>query len=556
MKKLSFSFNFIALLLLGLIVGSCSKEGDVDAKSGSFVLKSLDVVCDYSKTNYVNVPFAGRDYKLNVTSSGDVTWSVEVVKGDIVTVTPEGEQKGDGEITISVAANPNKIPGKKAEVLIKNSLNEDKCRLVFEQIEKVLYIPQETYVSKDPATFDDKNSDFNKLYMKEGDNVALFWQKSLGRNPQSGPRPFNPDKMLRLLEDAYSFMKNELHFCNVENSVTDKYKLLAWVRDDNEGGATGGGHNPVGEINIRPHHETAINLLYHEVSHSFQFMSEFEGSFPRTTRWWMQGGPYEMTSQWTLLRRSPNWIDQEYNQFELYVSKSHLSFACTDLQYQNPYMFEYWANKHGVDIMSRLWLEGQNKDLDENIKHGLNIIKIYKRITNITQEQLSAEMYDAAARFMTWDIPTIDKAYSARGANAQTCVLKKRSDTYMIVPERCPGNYGYNGIKLKVPSAGTEVKVDFKGILSNSDYKISDVTYAEWRYGLVAVLKNGSRVYGEPSKERTGTVSMEIPENTAYLWLVVAATPKKIFDINSSHQWPYQFTLKNTEPDTSKCTVE
>ena len=115
MRKLSFLFNFIPLLLLGLIVESCSKEGNVNAKSGSFVLKSLDVVCDYSKTNYVNVPFAGRDYKLNVTSSGDVTWSVEVVKGDIVTVTPEGEQKGDGEITISVAANPNKILGKKAE---------------------------------------------------------------------------------------------------------------------------------------------------------------------------------------------------------------------------------------------------------------------------------------------------------------------------------------------------------------------------------------------------------------------------------------------------------
>lgn len=49
---------------------------------------------------------------------------------------------------------------------------------------------------------------------------------------------------------------------------------------------------------------------------------------------------------------------------------------------------------------------------------------------------------------------------------------------------------------------------------------------------------------------------MNIPENTTYLWLVVAATPKKIFDIDSSNQWPYQFTLKNTEPDTSKCTVE
>lgn len=33
-------------------------------------------------------------------------------------------------------------------------------------------------------------------------------------------------------------------------------------------------------------------------------------------------------------------------------------------------------------------------------------------------------MYDAAAHFMTWDIPTIEKAYSARGANTHTCVLK------------------------------------------------------------------------------------------------------------------------------------
>lgn len=555
MKKFGLLLNLILLLPLGLIAGSCSKEENVEGKDGTFGVSSTDLVCDYSKTVYVNVPFAGKDYKINVTSSGDVTWSADIVSGDIVTVTPQGEQKGDGEITISVAANPDKTPGKKAEVLITNSLNENKYRFVFEQIEKILYIPDKTYVSNDPSSFDDENSAFNKKYMKEGDNVALFWEKSLGRNPQAGPRPFNPDKMLSLLEDAYNFMKNELHFCNVTNSITDKYKLLAWVHDDNQTGATGGGNYPVGEINVRPEQDESVNLLYHEISHSFQFMSEFEGSFPRTKNWWMQGGPYEMTSQWTLLRRSPNWIDQEYNHFELYIAQSHLSFACTENQYENPYMFEYWANKHGVDIMSRLWLEGQNEDLDENSEHGLNIVKIYKRITNITQEQLNAEMYDAAARFMTWDIPTIEEAYAARGANAHTCVLKKRGETYTIVPERCPGNYGYNGIKLKVPSAGTKIEANFKGILTGSDFAISDVSYAEWRYGIVAVLKDGSRIYGEPSNKQSGTVSMDVPENTAYLWLVVAATPKKIFDINSSHQWPYQFTLKNTEPDTSKCTV-
>ncbi len=74
-------------------------------------------------------------------------------------------------------------------------------------------------------------------------------------------------------------------------------------------------------------------------------------------------------------------------------------------------------------------------------------------------------MYDAASRFITWDLPRIEMAYAARGANVHTCQLVQLGVTYRISPERCPSNYGYNGIKLTVPEAGTTVKVNFRGII-------------------------------------------------------------------------------------------
>ena len=46
-------------------------------------------------------------------------------------------------------------------------------------------------------------------------------------------------------------------------------------------------------------------------------------------------------------------------------------------------MFEYWANKHGVEIMSRIF---QETTLDDKTESGqLNFIKTYKRLTHINQ---------------------------------------------------------------------------------------------------------------------------------------------------------------------------
>ena len=110
-----------------------------------------------------------------------------------------------------------------------------------------------------------------------------------------------------MAEEVYDFMKYDLYFGNKEESVTNKYKLIVYVINDSEGGATGGGNYPVGELAIRPHHSGNPNMVYHEVSHSFQYLALWDSGIKDA---WFPGPIFEMTSQWTLLRRSPEWIDQ------------------------------------------------------------------------------------------------------------------------------------------------------------------------------------------------------------------------------------------------------
>lgn len=64
--------------------------------------------------------------------------------------------------------------------MITNNANDDTYRFVFTQVEKVLLIPEHTMIGQSgPELFENENSKFNKHYMKESDNVALFWENHL-----------------------------------------------------------------------------------------------------------------------------------------------------------------------------------------------------------------------------------------------------------------------------------------------------------------------------------------------------------------------------------------
>jgi hypothetical protein len=103
--------------------------------------------------------------------------------------------------------------------------------------------------------------------------------------------------------------------------------------------------------------------------------------------------------------------------------------------------------------------------------------------------------------------------------------------------------------------------LNFKGIVAAED--VNAVKKAGWRYGFLASLKDGSRVYGDVHKDKEGTATFKVPENTEYLWLVVMGAPTEHRSTgmgmrrsrrrggSSGEQWPYQIKLTGTTLDDS-----
>jgi hypothetical protein len=83
---------------------------------------------------------------------------------------------------------------------------------------------------------------------------------------------------------------------------------------------------------------------------------------------------------------------------------------------------------------------------------------------------------------------------------------------------------------------------------------------AGWRYGFVASLKDGSRVYGDMYRDAEGKAVFKVPENTEYLWFVVSGAPIEHWPVvmrwgrnaekTPEEMWPYQvkFTGASVAP--------
>lgn len=539
------------LLIVSTLLISCSKGEDATdtnpSGAESFQLTSEEFNCVNNVT--ICVPYAGKTYSIDVKVAADVTWSVTAYSKSLLTVSPEGVQKGNGTIQIVVISNPMKVEGRTGKVVIQSSANNTEFTINFEQKEKAIFFPDNCVGNKQTnADYQNPTSTFNVHYMVEGDDIAFLWDRGLGLNPTK----FDKNKALAAAQQTYDFLMDELGFSNRTTSCANKYKLLMFVQKENQSAAYAypDNKNKITIINLGPNHlitseeNKRYGIFYHEMCHCFQFMAYLDGAFH------MNGPINEMTSQWALLRKFPNWMDLETGHLTAFMELTHLAFGHEMNGYHSPYVLEYWENKRGPKFVSRIWKEAIESD-------GNDPVATYKRIANITQEQFNDEMFEAYSHFITWDIPSIKDA-SAKYANKHTTKLTVVNDkTYRISPERCPQNYGYNGIKLIVPAANTKVTLLFKGLSGVQGFNIINGEERGWRYGFVAMKKNGERVYGDVGKAETGKLEFTVPENTEYLWLVVMGSPTKhrkhIVDNKdeTDSQWPYQFTLFNTDPDPS-----
>ncbi len=428
-----------------------------------------------------------------------------------------------------------------------------------ETAEKALYLPERA--SRVPADndYNDVDSEFCFTRMVQGDNVAIFWSKEYGDDPLANPderRRFDIKHMLNECERFYSYYVNDLKLVQKGRSVSDKYKLLVYVFGGEGGTAFGGGvDNKVGALwtpAVRVN-RTPYGVLAHEMVHSFQFMGRLDNDGRG-----IGGAINEMSAQYGLWQVYPEWMTFENYHLVDFMKQTHYAFLHAINMYHSPYVLEYWSNKHGKEFFG---------DLCRAIQPGEDVVAVYKRVTELSQEQFNDEMFDACRRFITWDMKRIEQV-AKRYANQHSCTLADVNDGwYRIPPANCPQNYGYNGIKLKVPAAGTKVVLDFKGVAGAEGYSAVQTEKAGWRYGFVASLNDGSRVYSDVWRDPEGTAAFEVPQDTEYLWLVVMGAPTEHWPVpsrrrggsrrgsgdgpNAEEQWPYQIKLAGTTLDDS-----
>jgi hypothetical protein len=421
---------------------------------------------------------------------------------------------------------------------------------------KEVLIPQK--INRVPADndFDNPDSEYCYKHSRQSDNFVMFWAKEFGDDPstnQEQNKRFDPDFAIRECERFYTYYTDTLKWVEKDKSYASKYKFLIFVIGGPGGTAFGGSiENKIGALwtPATRVNRTPYGVLAHELGHSFQAIVRADGASS-----FRGGAIHEMTSQYMLWQVYPEWMTFENYHLNDFMKATHLAFLHEDNMYHSAYVLEYWSNKHGVEFVGKMWRETKGDE---------DPVLTYKRLTNISQEQFNDEMFDACRRFVTWDMPRIDQV-AARYANQHSTSLAADDGWYKIAPDKCPQNYGYNAIKLKVPEADTKVTVDFEGLVGADGYRSVQPEKAGWRYGLLASKADGSRVYSDMSSKAPGKGEFTVPADTKFLWLVVMGAPTEHWihvgrgrggggagpKTDTGEQWPYRVKLTGTAPDDS-----
>jgi hypothetical protein len=416
---------------------------------------------------------------------------------------------------------------------------------------KELYMPAKTWKVPENNDYTNNNSEYSNQRKAESENIAVYWSKEFGDDPSKNAdstKRFTIDEALKECERFYNYYVNDLKFVEKGHSYTDKYKVLFYVIGGKGGTAFGGGAEdkigvlwtPAARMNKAPY-----GALAHELGHSFQYLVHADGAWGFTSSPEGSHGQsiFEMTSQYMLWQVYPEWMVFENYHLVDFMKQTHLAFLHEKNQYHSPYVLEYWSDKHGIDFMGKLW-RGATK--------GEDAVMTYKRLNSISQQQFNDEIFDAARKFITWDMKRIENVSKKYANQHKSTFTDVGNNWYRIAEANCPQNYGYNGIQLKVPAVGTTIKLDFKGIAGSDGYKAINTEKAGWRYGFLAVKEDGSRVYGDVFSKNKGAAKFVVPENTQYLWLVVSGAPTEHWEHISDgkdendEQWPYQIKLSGT----------
>jgi len=421
--------------------------------------------------------------------------------------------------------------------------------------QKQVYIP--SFITRERMDLNDPNSQWCYCRSMETENFIVFWEPGFGSNPStaSGSYQVNMTSLLDVAEKSYAYMIDSLGFAVRGQSVTDNYKMMIFLLYSTEWAAYGSGQDDrVGTLHVNPAAARVNTVLSHEIGHCFQYITgcDTNGGYRYGFGPNRSGGNgfWEQCAQWMSFKVYPeSQFGDGY--FRQYLTSNHLHIIHETPRYANYFIQDYWAFKHGKDYVGRLWRESRSPE---------DPVETYKRISGISQQQFNDEIYEHAARLTTWDLPEI-RSLGQRHINSRDQVrMSQNNGFWRVDPAVCIENYGYNSIKLNAPSEATEVTVRFQGLAGTAGYRALNVDQGGWRFGFVALLENGTRVYSDMgTAEVTNgtnpekTLSFICPDKCVSLWLVVSGAPKSHWrhawddDNSNDEHWPYQVQFVNTD---------
>ena len=421
--------------------------------------------------------------------------------------------------------------------------------------QKEVYIPR--FITSAGMNLDNASSQWCYSRSKETDNVVVFWESGYGNDPStaSGSNRVNITTLLEVAEKAYCIYCDTLKFAIEGSSVTDDYKLMIFLVYTSEWTAYGSGQDDlVGSLHVNAAAANINSVVAHEIGHCFQYITgcDGDGGYQYGLGENGQGGNgfWEQCAQWMSFKVYP---DQQFTagDFREYVRSNHLHILHETPRYANYFLPDYWTYKHDITFTGKLWRESRRPE---------DPVETYKRLNELSQAQFNDEIYEHASRLTTWDLPRI-KSYGEKYIDSRDQIkMNLTSDDYWLVDKSvCIENYGYNCIKLNVPSHATNVTVHFKGAAGESGFRELNAEKGGWRFGFTALLEDGTRVYSdmgtanvENGNNPDQSLAFGCPDNCSKLWLVVSGAPqehwKHAWDDNNSNdeQWPYKVQFRNT----------
>ncbi len=387
----------------------------------------------------------------------------------------------------------------------------------------------------------------------------LFWEEGYGKMT-----PKNVETILATADKIFDFYADSLKYITINQgkSKTDTYKMIIRLRYSTTWEASGSGiDNTIGLLTLSngAHTSRSGQTVAHEIGHCFQYQTHCDNNNQNGWMYtWANSGNgnvfWEMCAQWQAYKFYPEmqfdneWLNNTLNGF-------HKNPLAEELRYNNYFIQDFFCHKQGMDALANLWNKSQNPE--DPFQAYMRLFMDSKLTSAQKLEQFNDEMWEYGARLTTFDMDGIrDRGVGTIGKRNQTKLTKDSEGYWCSNASDCVENFGNNAIRLNVPASGRKVYAELVGEAGKDGFVKYNVTRAGWKFGFVALQKDGTRVYGDVETANysspSGTVAFDCPADCSYLWLVVSGAPTLYWSrgwngtTSDDEQWPYKVKFYQT----------